>query len=425
MTGPACAPLATWQGPAYNGPEGMEMARRKITSFRSGAPQIPGNTGPVYGNDKYLQLRMALEAADIGLWDWDLASNRVAMSANIRKLLDIAGGGQEEPFRSFLQVIHPEDRGRIEAALKGAIRRKSSFDEEFRTEKRDRTIHWMRIRGRVSVGARGAPERVMGSIHDKTERRMAFDALASARNELEAKVKERTRELLSSNERLRREIAIKSALQKQILEISEKEQRRIGQDLHDSLSQQLGGIVFMGQVLQEKLIQTGLKEARDMEKLVGHLKSALTHTRDLARGLYPTLSEGGLAAALNELAVAVGELFRVKITVRCQPGVNTSDETVTVHLYRIVQEALNNAIKHGKATRIAIRLVRRKNAFALTVADNGVGFPDKPNRKGLGLNIMEYRATSIGGSFKIETRKKSGVMVTCVFPEPGTSTDLD
>jgi signal transduction histidine kinase len=395
-----------------------EKGSRDLAQARSGRENN-------YGDEKYNQLLLALEAADIGIWDWELESNRVVMSDNMMKLLDIGDEVAESSFDVFLQRIHPEDRADIDAALNKAIKEKSAFDEEFRTEKKDRAIHWMRIRGRVSVGTDGVPERVMGSIHDKTERKMAYDALENARIELEERVKARTRELLNSNEQLRKEIAIKNNLQKQIMEISEKEHRRIGQDLHDSLSQQLGGIVFMGQVLFEKLKKIGRQEAQDMEKMVVHLQNALTHTRDLAKGLYPTMAEGGLGAALDELAIAVGELFNVKVTVGCEDGVGTPSEAVTIHIYRIVQEALNNAIKHGKATRIAIRLFRKKNSVVLTVADNGVGFPEKPNRKGMGLNIMEYRASSIGSSFNIETRKDHGTVVKCLFAKSAFLDDVD
>ena len=277
----------------------------------------------------------------------------------------------------------------------------------------------MRIRGRVLSGADGKPQYVMGSIHDKTERRMAFDTLASARDELEEKVKERTLELMDANEQLRREITIKNRLEEQILEISEKEQRRIGQDLHDSLSQQLGGILFMGQVLLNKLNRTAPAEARDLGKLIGHLKNALTYTKDLAKGLYPTLGEGGLRTALNELAVGISELYGVTVTVECVKGVNTFDETGTIQIYRIVQEALNNAIKHGKAGRIAIRIFRKNGVAMLTVADNGTGFPEKPNRKGMGLNIMDYRASSIGATLKIDTKRDRGTVVKCVFGKSG------
>lgn len=391
------------------------MATKSKKSGRKVAALAAGGTDSSYWDEKYNQLHMALAAADIGIWDWELGSNRIVMSDNMKKLLDIEIDHPASSFETFMQSVHPADRSHIDASLKKAIKQKGSFDVEFRMEKSDRAIHWMRIRGRVSIGADGAPERVMGSIHDKTDRKMAYDALESARNELEEKVKERTRELLDSNEQLRREIAIKNNLQKQIMEISEKEHRRIGQDLHDSLSQQLGGIIFMGQVLFAKLKKIGLAEARDMEKLNGHLQNALTYTRDLAKGLYPTLGEGGLAVALNELALAVAELFAVAVTVECEAGLNTADEGITIHIYRIVQEALNNAIKHGKATCMVIRLFREKGTVVLAVSDNGVGFPEKPNKKGMGLNIMQYRASSIGSSFGIVTKRNKGTVVKCVF----------
>ncbi len=369
----------------------------------------------VFTDEKYNQLQQALEAADIGIWDWELDSDRVMMSENMKRLLDIGGPAADFSGETFLGIVHPVDRERIAAALRMAIERTSSFDEEFRTEKGTQTVQWLRIRGRVVGGADGKAERVMGSIHDKTERKMAYDAIEAARSQLEEKVEERTRELLEANERLRREIILKSDLQRQMMEISEKEQRRIGQDLHDSLSQQLGGILFMSQVLLEKLKKVAAREASDMKKLISHLQNALTYTRDLARGLYPSLGEGGLAAALDELAVSVSELFRVKVNLCCEKGLTSFDERLIIHVYRIVQEAINNAIRHGHASQVDIRLFCRDGTVVLTVSDNGVGFPDKPNMKGIGLNIMQYRASSIGASFEISSERERGTQVQCVF----------
>ncbi len=374
-------------------------------------------------DEEYKQLQQALEAADIGVWNWDLNTNQVIMSIKMKEILDLGKGAKNHTFDTFIKAIHPEDGPRVVDVMKKAIKRKVQFDEEFRTKKKDGKIHWMRIRGRVLSGADGRPQYVMGSIHDKTERRMAFDTLSSARDELEEKVKERTLELMDANEQLRREITIKNRLEEQIMEISEKEQRRIGQDLHDSLSQQLGGILFMGQVLLNKLNRTAPAEARDLGKLIGHLKNALTYTKDLAKGLYPTLGEGGLRTALNELAVGISELYGVTVTVECPGNMNTFDETATIHIYRIVQEALNNAIKHGQAGRIAIRIFKKNGTAMLTVADNGTGFPEKPNRKGMGLNIMEYRASSIGASLKIETKRDRGTVVKCAFGKPRALAD--
>ena len=392
------------------------MGTPRTKKGRAAADQAPRRPPRPRRDERSDQLRQALEAADIGLWDWDLRTDRLLMSANMKALLAIGTGDGDEPFGSFLKIVHPEDRARFAAALKKAVDQRASFDEEFRVERSDGAVRWMRVRGGVCLGPRGVPRRVMGSIHDKTERKYAFDAL-------EERVRDRTRALVDSNDRLRREIGIKTDLQRQMMEISEKEQRRIGQDLHDSLSQQLGGILFMGQALVERMKARGLDEAADLEKLVAHLQNALTHTRDLARGLYPTRAKGGLLAALNELACSVGDLFKVRITVESEPGLNSTDEAVTFHGYRIVQEAVNNALRHGQASRVAVRLERRKGAVVLTVADNGTGFPEKPNRKGMGLNIMEYRAASIGASFRVERGRTRGAVVKCVFADPAAFGD--
>lgn len=371
------------------------------------------------GEDRYSQLMQALEAADIGIWDWDLQTNRLVLSDNMKAILPEEVWVEEMTFETFLQVVDPVDRGRIESALKTAIRHRCAFDEEFRAKKTGPDIQWLRIRGRVSVGDDGQAERVMGSIHDKTERKMAYDAVAQSRNDLEEKVEERTRELLAANERLRREVAIKTDLQKQMMEISEKEQRRIGQDLHDSLSQQIGGISFMAQVILEKLKTGHAEEAESMKKLIAHLQNALTYTRDLARGLYPTLGEGGLSATLTELATSVTELYALPVSFSGEADLDTRDEEVVTQVYRIVQEALNNAIRHGHASRIEIRLLRHGGRVVLMIRDNGVGFPQKPNRKGIGLNIMEYRALSIGAAFEISSQRDRGCEVRCVFRRSG------
>ena len=113
--------------------------------------------------------------------------------------------------------------------------------------------------------------------------------------------------------------------------------------------------------------------------------------------------------------MAVGELFAVEVTVDAAAGVDTADEGVTIHVYRIVQEALNNAIRHGKAGRAVIRLFRERGVPVLTVSDNGVGFPEKPNRKGMGLNIMEYRASLIGASLAVASQRRGGAVVKCAF----------
>lgn len=369
------------------------------------------------------RLRLALEAADIGIWDWDLGTGRVTWSDNMETLFALPPGSFDGTYRGFLDIIHPEDRDRIDRELKNAIHNLRSYDEEYRVIRPGNEIRWIRIRGNVYLDESGAAQRLMGSIHDKTERKLALEALQDAHNVLEKRVGERTRELSEANEKLRREIVEREKLQKEIMEISEREQQRIGQDLHDSLCQQLGGIIFMSQALRQTLAREDLPETEPMDKIIGHLNQALKYTRDLSRGLFPVLEPGGLFMALKELALAMEDMFDIRVRLKCDEDIRITPLKNAVHILRVVQEAVNNAIKHGRATTVSIRLEKVNGRLLLEIKDNGAGFPQKPNRKGMGLNIMKYRLSVVGASFEIDSVKGSGVVIRCRFRKPVTSGD--
>lgn len=365
------------------------------------------------------RLRLALEAADIGIWDWNLKTGRITWSDNMEKLLDLKEGSFDGSYEGFINTIHPEDRVRIHEKLQEAIQNRRSYDEEYRVLHQDNEVRWMRIRGNVYLDETGEVQRLMGSIHDKTERKLSLDALQNAHNILEKRVRERTLELSQANEKLKEEIAEREKLQKEIMEISEREQQRIGQDLHDSLSQQIGGIIFMSQALKEKLAQKALTESGDMLKIIGHLNNALKHTRDLSRGLFPVLEKGGLDMALKELAHSMEEIFDIRIHLTYGAGVQVTKKKAAIHIFRILQEAINNAIKHGRASEVHIVFKKMKSRLLLEITDNGTGFPQKSNIKGMGLNIMKYRLSVIGGSLEIDSQKGKGTTIRCRIKYPG------
>jgi len=237
------------------------------------------------------RLRLALDAADICIWDWNIQENRVTFSDNFSKLFKIEPEIFKGKYRNMLKFIHPNDRKRVDRALRDAIELNQSYDEEFRIAWPDNQIRWMRIRGHVHNDKEGVPLRLLGSIHDKTERRMAQDTLRKDHTLLEKRVKERTRELSDTNRKLRSEIAERKKLQKELMEISEKEQQRIGQDLHDHILQQIGGIIFMSQALHDRLLQENVSRAEDMARIIQHLNLSLKHARGLSRGLYPIIEQ--------------------------------------------------------------------------------------------------------------------------------------
>jgi PAS domain S-box-containing protein len=211
------------------------------------------------------------------------------------------------------------------------------------------------------------------------------------------------------------DITEQKRLERQIQEISEQEKRRIGQDLHDGLGQYLTGIAFMSRLLQRKLAERKLPEAIDAEKIATLVNKTVFQARDLARGLCPVeLENNGLHAALQDLSTTTEKLFNVSCTVECDPSVRIPDNNTALHLYRIAQEAINNAIKHGKAQRIVIRLLRGGGSVSLSVKDDGVGLPkNDTKRNGIGLRVMNYRAGMIGASLSIESPQAGGTLVSC------------
>ena len=215
-----------------------------------------------------------------------------------------------------------------------------------------------------------------------------------------------------------RDITERKRLEKEILEISEREQRRIGQDLHDGLCQHLAGIELMSQVLEQKLARRSKAAAARAEDIAKNVRDAIRHTRLLARGLSPvTLESEGLMSALQELALNTEKLFHVTCRFDCDPPVLVSDYPAATHLFRLAQEAVSNALKHGKAKRIFIRLKEERGRLALSIIDNGSGIPAKiPKSKGMGLRIMQSRAGMIGGTLAIERNAAGGTSVTVAAP---------
>lgn len=216
-----------------------------------------------------------------------------------------------------------------------------------------------------------------------------------------------------------RDISVRKRLEAEILGISDREQRRIGQDLHDGLGQHLAGIELMSQVLEQRLASARSKEASHLApeagKISHHVREAISQARALARGLSPVVIESeGLMAALQQLADSASQMFRIRCEFECDPPVLVTDPTVATHLYRIAQEAVSNAVKHGRTKDAQIRLRTSGERIVLIIKDRGVGLPDRlPSGKGMGLRIMQYRAGIIGGSVVVQRDPEGGTSVIC------------
>jgi PAS domain S-box-containing protein len=250
------------------------------------------------------------------------------------------------------------------------------------------------------------------------ERKRVQEDLLRARRELEIRVQERTVELAIANEILKREMIERKRLEKSILEISEREKGRIAQDLHDGLGQHLTGVAFLSKVLERKLIEKSAPDACDAAKIARLVNEAINQTRELARGLLPVQSGSkGLMSALQHLASEAEELFNISCHFRVEEDVLIRDIDLATHLYRIAQEAVTNAIKHGQSRQIVIGLSHRRDKVFLSVQDDGLGFTDRlQNKEGMGIRIMNYRANMIGASLDIQKNPAGGTVVICTLP---------
>jgi PAS domain S-box-containing protein len=219
------------------------------------------------------------------------------------------------------------------------------------------------------------------------------------------------------------DITERKRLEREILDVSELERRRIGQDLHDDLGQRLLGIACASQGLEEQLAAKTLPEASRSADITQLITQAIAQVRGLAKGLSPVeVGGGGLISALEQLAVTTERLTGIRCRLPCEAPVSIADDAVATQLYRIAQEAVNNAIKHGKGTHVAIQLAKTGDGILLSISDNGAGLPrEVDDTQGMGLKIMRYRAGMIGSSLDVRPSPGGGTAVVCAVPLPEKS----
>ena len=235
---------------------------------------------------------------------------------------------------------------------------------------------------------------------------------------MEIRVEKRTADLRAANLQLRNVIDERRRLENELLEIAENERRRIGLDLHDDLGQKLTGVSMMLKGLERKLAAKARPEAAEARKIQSLTEELILHTHNLAHH-FSALDVVGdnLSSVLKSLARNVKKMFGVACDFTVKGQVPALPKDTTAHLYKIAQEAVSNAIRHGKATRVSICLARNGGQLLLTIKSNGLPFSTPPQgRKRLGLRIMNYRANTIGAALEIKSNNKTGTIVSCAVP---------
>ncbi len=277
--------------------------------------------------------------------------------------------------RSWFEMVHPEDRDRVRASGQTA-RAGNNCEDEFRILHPDGSTRWIRARFFPVRDESGRVTRITGCSEDITERKR---------------------------------------LEREILEISDREQRRIGRDLHDGLCQLLVGISLKVDALSRRLGDLHLPEVEEARCIRDLLADALTQAQGVAKGLSPVeLDSEGLCVALEQMASTTRLLFRVSCVFSPAMPAPVHSPDTALHLYRIAQEAVTNAVRHGRPRHIVIGLNADSQTVILTVEDDGVGMADGArNGQGMGLQIMGHRARMIGATLDIRRRHGVGTTITC------------
>ncbi len=494
------------------------------------------------------RMKLATEATGVGLWEWNLITNRIRWDDHLFRIYQVAPTDNGfVPYKTWSDAVAPEDLPKTEEILQDTIRRRGQSRREFRIRRPgEQEYRYIQAVETIRTNAEGQAEWVIGTNLDITERKLAEEELTRLNESLERQVAERTMALSDREQRLRailntaadtiitidhqgtirsanptteamfgysqeellgknvsmllpkpyfdehdshlnhplqtdnayintngreilgkrkdgsifpaelavsrvelfneftgiiRDITHRKQLQKQVLKIAEEEQRRIGQELHDGTGQELTGLALVAgtvaKLLEElpyqadgedpswRLDEAALLQLRHAaNRLSQGLSQANRHVQQLSHGILPVQVEPeGLRSALEQLASTTDTLQNITCSFDCPQIIAVANNTVATHLYRIAQEAVNNAMRHSKATQIRISLLYVKNDIILEVSDNGIGFDPSSIcdeavgiPRGFGLQIMNYRASMIGAAFQITRRDDQGMLVRCAVP---------
>jgi PAS domain S-box-containing protein len=318
--------------------------------------------------------------------------------------------------KSVAEVTHRDDVKKNIRLFRHMIQNGKPFDTEKRYVRKDGSVLWADLSAGAVRGPNGKVQSAVVVIVDITARKKVEEALQRSNEALEQLVDQRTKALSVANAELKGEIERRKGLEGEILSISDREQQRLGQELHDGLCQHLTAVAFMARSIAMRLKNHRVIEVRDIDKIAQLVNDAASDTRDLSRALHRLdVDSAGLVDALQDLVDR--EIWKIPCRLEVNPSFRIENDVAAAHLYRIAREAVINANKHAQAREIVVKLERSREEMILRVIDDGIGLSNelKP-KQGLGFHIMNYRAQLMGGRLEIDSAKHAGTRVCCFLP---------
>ncbi len=333
-----------------------------------------------------------------------------------RKFCEMLGYEESDLIgRTIIDITHPDDIAESERLFRALAKKTQPYRIEKRYMRKDGSTFWVSVSASPMRDADGRTCGAVAVILDIHSQKKAELALAESKAHLETRVRERTAELLAANEELQNEIAQRKRLENEVLEISDREQRRLGQDLHDGLCQHLTAIGFMAREMSSRLRNNRLVTPDEMEKICEFLNEGVAEARTVARGLHPVeMDTVGFTTAIRSLLHRQSALpYRLDM----DDDLTIDNADHATNLYRIVREAVINANKHARANELVVKMRATPKQVEVSVTDDGIGLSEpKIESSGLGFHIMEYRARSMGARLEISAIQPHGTRVACYLP---------
>ncbi|VWD38447.1 sensor kinase [Burkholderia aenigmatica] len=341
------------------------------------------------------RFQLAVSGAAAGLWDWNLLTGAMYLSAHFHEIMGYDDRGLPNEARAHLDAIHPDDADRVTSILDRHLAHERSYDVEYRVRTKSGEFRWIQSRGQALWDSTGAPYRMVGWIMDISDRRRAEEQLRDSREELKR-------------------------LSASILRAREEEKARIARELHDDLGQQLTALKMVTAVLENKLkgAEEGSPEAM-VCNLYSMIDQIVVSVRRIAADLRPRmLDDLGLVPAVDWLIADFSSRYGMRVLRRIDANQIAFNRESATAVFRMVQEALTNSARHSGATEVTIGIRRDEPHCIVTIEDNGLGADSdvRPGLKSFGLLGMRERAERLGGELRIQTAPGHGFTVTIVMP---------
>ena len=337
------------------------------------------------------RLNVVSKATNDAIWDWDLNTNDVLWNKAIKFLFGYKDSEVGNTSAWWYEKIHPDDRERVVSKIHHHIVEGiEKWQDEYRFAKADGTYKFVLDRGFILLNNENEPYRMIGAMMDITDRRKLEAELAEQKLNKQREITEAT------------------------IQAQEKERSELGKELHDNINQILSTTkLYIDMALTEKDIREEL-----LQKTYRNISSAIEEIRMLSKSLVPpSLGDIGLKEAVSELIAGLNISQRIKLTLKTS-GIHTVDmpDNIKLMAYRIVQEQVNNIIKHSKATEAEIKLAVSRKLFNITVRDNGIGFDAKRKSNGIGLSNITSRAELHNGKVEVVSSPGKGCTLKVSLP---------